>query len=66
VYRNEAPCGKAILKSDIPREDIFFTSKVPSRKLSYENTKAQVEKTLEETGLTYIVSSSLPLCFWSL
>jgi len=54
AYRNEAPCGKAILKSGIKREDIFFTSKIPARTLNYENTKAQVEKTLKETGLTYI------------
>jgi len=54
AYRNEAPCGKAIRKSTIPREDIFFTSKIPARTLNYENTKAQVEKTLKETGLTYI------------
>lgn len=54
IYRNEAPCGKAILKSSIPRGDIFFTSKIPSKNLNYENTKAQVEKTLKETSLSYI------------
>jgi diketogulonate reductase-like aldo/keto reductase len=54
AYRNEAPCGKAILKSDIPREDIFFTSKIPPRSLSYGSAKAQVEKTLKESGLDYI------------
>ncbi|KUJ22980.1 aldo-keto reductase-like protein [Mollisia scopiformis] len=54
AYRNEAPCGKAIRESGIPREKIFFTSKIPARSLSYENTKAQVEKTLKETGLDYI------------
>lgn len=53
-YRNEAPCGKAIRESGIPRADIFFTSKVPTRKLSYEKAKAQVETTLRETGLGYI------------
>ncbi len=54
AYRNEAPCGKAVRQSSIPREDIFFTSKIPSRGLSYDNTKAQVEKTLKETELAYI------------
>ena len=54
AYRNEAPCGIAVLKSGIPREEIFFTSKIPPRSLSYENTKAQVEKTLKETGFDYI------------
>lgn len=54
AYKNEAPCGIAIRKSGIPREDIFFTSKIPPRSLSYENTKAQVEKTLKESGLEYV------------
>jgi diketogulonate reductase-like aldo/keto reductase len=42
------------MKSGIPRGDIFFTSKIPPRTLSYENTKAQVETTLKETGLDYV------------
>ncbi|KAH8601142.1 NADP-dependent oxidoreductase domain-containing protein [Bisporella sp. PMI_857] len=54
AYRNEKPCGTAILKSKIPREDIFFTSKIPPRSLSYETTKSQVEKSLQESGLGYI------------
>jgi diketogulonate reductase-like aldo/keto reductase len=53
-YRNEAQCGKAIRNSGIPRSEIFFTSKIPSRRLSYEKTKGQVEDTLRETGLDYI------------
>ncbi|RDW75135.1 hypothetical protein BP6252_06277 [Coleophoma cylindrospora] len=54
AYRNEAPCGAAIAKSGIPREQIFFTSKIPPKKLGYENTKAQVDTTLKVTGLEYI------------
>lgn len=54
AYRNEGPCAAAIRKSSILREDIFFTSKIPPRALSYQNTKAQVAKTLMETGLDYI------------
>lgn len=54
AYHNEAPCGKAILKSAIPREHIFFTSKIPPKKLSYETTKAQVAKSLKESDLEYI------------
>lgn len=56
AYRNEAGCGKSIrdVIKTIPREDIFFTSKVPSRSLSYDTAKAQVDKTLAETGLDYI------------
>lgn len=56
VYKNEAGCGAAIRKiaSTVPRDQIFFTSKVPGRSLSYENAKAQVDKTLELTGLDYV------------
>ncbi|KAF3763539.1 putative aldehyde reductase [Cryphonectria parasitica EP155] len=56
VYKNEAGCGAAIRKiaDTIPRDQIFFTSKVPGRSLSYENAKAQVAKTLALTGLEYV------------
>lgn len=53
-YRNEGAAAAAIrqLAPSIPRESIFFTSKV--RKVSYELAKAQVDKTLAETGFDYI------------
>lgn len=56
MYKNEAGCGAAIRKvsGTIPRDQIFFTSKVPGAALSYQNTKDQVDKTLEITGLGYI------------
>lgn len=59
MYKNEEGCGAAIRKiaSTIPREDIFFTSKVPARTFSYENAIAQVDKTLELTGLDCEFSS---------
>lgn len=54
VYRNEEPCGEAIRKSGIPREEIFYTSKVPPRDLSYEKAKSYVDVSLRKTGLEYI------------
>ncbi|KAI9745150.1 MAG: hypothetical protein M1818_001428 [Claussenomyces sp. TS43310] len=54
AYRNEGPCGAAIRSSGIPRSEIFFTSKIPPRALSYENTKAQVDTSLQTSGLDYI------------
>ncbi|KAL0931541.1 aldo keto reductase [Colletotrichum truncatum] len=52
-YKNEAGCGSAIRQAkDIPRSDIFFTSKV--RYIHYDGAKDQVEATLKETGLEYI------------
>ncbi|KAL2015662.1 hypothetical protein VTK56DRAFT_5040 [Thermocarpiscus australiensis] len=54
AYRNEAACGQAIRDSSLPRSQIFFTSKIPPRHLSYEGAAAQVDKTLAESGLEYI------------
>ncbi|KAK0709923.1 aldo-keto reductase-like protein [Lasiosphaeria miniovina] len=54
AYHNEAACGKAIRKSGLPREQFFFTSKVPPRALGYQAAKDQVEKSLTESGLQYI------------
>ncbi len=38
----------------MPRSEIFFTSKVPVPRISYEGAKEQVDLTLKETGLDYI------------
>ncbi|TVY21881.1 putative oxidoreductase [Lachnellula arida] len=54
VYKNEAPCGSAIQKSEFFREGIFFTSKIPTRTLSYDNTKSHIANTLKVTGLDYV------------
>ncbi|KAM0438127.1 hypothetical protein ACHAQK_006858 [Fusarium lateritium] len=52
-YRNEAGAGEAIHENgSVPRSDIFFTSKV--RLITYDDCKAQIEKTLAETGFDYI------------
>jgi diketogulonate reductase-like aldo/keto reductase len=51
-YYNEAGCGNAIRSSGIPRDQIFFTSKVGD--ISYEKAKAQIDKTLSESKLDYI------------
>lgn len=54
VYRNEGPCSEAIKKSGIPRSQIFFTTKVPPRSMSYDQTKAAIESSFKQTGLDYI------------
>lgn len=52
MYQNEAGCGNAIRASSIPRDQIFFTSKVFD--ISYDQAKAQVDKSLAESKLGYI------------
>ena len=54
VYRNEQPCADAIRKSGIPRDQIFFTSKVPPRSMGYDATKSAIASSFSQTGLDYI------------
>ncbi|KAK9364882.1 aldo-keto reductase [Lipomyces kononenkoae] len=54
VYRNEEPTAVAIKTSSIPRSQIFFTSKIPPRGLSYDRAAAQIDASLKLTGLEYI------------
>jgi diketogulonate reductase-like aldo/keto reductase len=54
AYRNEGPCAEAMRASGLPREQIFFTSKIPPRNLGYQSTVDQVNKTLQTTKLEYI------------
>lgn len=41
-------------ETGIPREQLFFTTKVPSRGLSYDTAKQCVDDTLKKTGLSYV------------
>lgn len=54
MYRNEKPCGEAIRKSGIPREQIFFTSKIYGRDLNYESATKQIQGTVDAAGLGYV------------
>jgi diketogulonate reductase-like aldo/keto reductase len=54
-YANEAACADGIIKSGLPREEIFFTTKVPSHAISYEGAKEFISKSLKEvSSLKYI------------
>ncbi|KAK4208308.1 NADP-dependent oxidoreductase domain-containing protein [Rhypophila decipiens] len=59
-YRNEGQCATAILSASsdkslsLPRDKVFFTSKIPPPGMGYASTKKQVAKTLEVTKLGYI------------
>ncbi|EED16102.1 aldo-keto reductase (AKR), putative [Talaromyces stipitatus ATCC 10500] len=54
-YQNEAACADGMLKSGIPREEVFFTTKVPPNSISYEAAKREIGKSLREVSqLKYI------------
>lgn len=59
AYGNEEAVGNAIMKSGIPREELFLVTKVNFR--SYENTRATVEASLKKLKTSYL---DLVLLHW--
>ena len=53
-YQNEEAVGHAIKKSGVPREDIFVTSKLTVKDISYERTKQAYQTSLAKLGLDYL------------
>ncbi|KAJ5588137.1 hypothetical protein N7537_010815 [Penicillium hordei] len=53
MYRNEKPCGKAILNSNLDRSQIFFTTKIPPGSMGYESTKRAINSSLREAAQEY-------------
>ena len=54
AYGNERGVGEGIRTCDIPRKDLFVTSKVAAEHKSYEAAKASIAQTLEKMQLDYI------------
>ena len=53
-YFNEKEAGEAIAECDVPREELFITTKVWIENNGYEKCKPSVLKLLEKLGLDYI------------
>ncbi|MFS0593218.1 aldo/keto reductase [Cytobacillus horneckiae] len=54
VYQNETGVGKAIKNSDIPREEIFVTTKVWNLDLGFDQTLNAFEKSRKKLDVEYI------------
>jgi diketogulonate reductase-like aldo/keto reductase len=54
AYRNEEASAEGIKKSGIPREELFFTTKIPPKDMRYDTAKGHIENTLKITGLDYV------------
>lgn len=54
AYQNEEEVGNAIIKSGIPRKDIFITTKVAFQNFGYEKTKESVLESLRKLQTDYI------------
>ncbi|MGX7197596.1 aldo/keto reductase [Enterococcus olivae] len=53
-YMNEEAVGKGIVKSGIPREEVFVTTKIWVENVSYEGVKESFQRSLNRLGLEYI------------
>lgn len=54
AYYNEEAVGRAIAKSEIPREEIFLTTKVWITNAGYEKAKASIDESLEKLQTDYL------------
>lgn len=54
AYGNEQGVGKGIRSCDVPREQIFVTSKVAAEYKTYEKAAASIDRSLANMGLDYI------------
>lgn len=52
-YGNEEAVGKAIQETNVPREELFITTKVWISNYGYEKAKASVEESLKKIQLDY-------------
>lgn len=62
-YENEDAVGRAVRETDVPRDEILVTSKLPGRHHGYEETLASFEETRANLGLDHV---DLYLIHWPL
>ena len=53
-YGNEEAVGKAIQETNVPREELFITTKVWISNYGYEKAKASVDESLKKMQLDYL------------
>ena len=53
AYGNEAGVGEGVRTCDIPREELFVTTKVAAEHKSYESAAASIDDSLAAAGLDY-------------
>ncbi len=54
IYGNEKAVGAAINESNVPRYEIFLTTKLWNTDQGYESTKAAIEKSLKDLNQDYV------------
>lgn len=63
IYGNEEGVGRAIAESNVPREELFITTKVWNSNHGFESTLAAFDESMEKLGLDYL---DLYLIHWPL
>ena len=61
MYYNEKAVGEAVLASDVPREELFITTKICDSCYSREDTLRSVDDSMKQLGLDYV---DLMLIHW--
>ncbi len=61
IYRNEEGIGEALKETDIPREEVFVTTKIWNKMRGYDNAFLGFERSIGKLGLDYI---DLVLIHW--
>lgn len=54
AYGNEEGVGSALVKSGLPREEFFLTTKVWISNAGYERAKASIEESLQKLRISYL------------
>lgn len=62
-YNNEVQVGQAIAQTDVPREDITVTTKIPGRFHGYHEAKTSIVRSLIDLDLPYV---DVALIHWPL
>ena len=54
AYGNESEVGHAVATSDVPREDVYLTTKLWNADQGYDSTLAAFEASMDRLGLDYL------------
>ena len=54
AYKNEEAVGKAVIKSGIPRDELFITTKLWIQDTGYDSTKRAFEESLKRLQTDYL------------
>lgn len=54
IYKNEAGVGRAVMMSDVPRDDLFITTKLWNTEQGYESGMRALRSSLERLAMDYV------------